>query len=68
MQIQKVVIKKQELEKKVEEGLELEGYTEILQDIKSLLEKAISKIYHLIWTSKGEIFIEWCNFTGYIQL
>jgi predicted nuclease of restriction endonuclease-like (RecB) superfamily len=48
MQIQKVVIKKQELEKKVEEGLELEGYTEILQDIKSLLEKARYRAYKAV--------------------
>ena len=48
MQIQKVVIEKQELEKKVEEGLELEGYTEILQDIKSLLEKARYRAYKAV--------------------
>ena len=48
MQIQKVVIKKQELEKKVEEGLELEGYTEILQDIESLLEKARYRAYKAV--------------------
>ncbi|HJH26091.1 MAG TPA: hypothetical protein C5S37_04780, partial [Methanophagales archaeon] len=45
MQIQKVV-KKQELGKKGEEGLE--GYTEILQDIKSLLEKARYRAYKAI--------------------
>jgi len=45
MQIQKVV-KKQELEKKGEEGLE--GYTEILQDIKSLLEKARYRAYKAV--------------------
>ena len=106
IQIRKLA-KKEEGEKKVEEGLELEGYTEILQDIKSLLEKAryraykavdnlrvkpigrlvrelseescntkkeqitvsgLLKIYQSILTSKGEIFIEWYNFTGHIQL
>jgi hypothetical protein len=45
IQIQKVV-KKQELEKKGEEGLD--GYTEILQDIKSLLEKARYKAYKAV--------------------
>ncbi|MCK4735604.1 MAG: hypothetical protein KAT65_24330, partial [Methanophagales archaeon] len=45
IQIQKVV-KKQELEKKRGEGLE--GYTEILQDIKSLLEKAKYRAYKAV--------------------
>ena len=45
IQIQKVV-KKQELEKKRREGLE--GYTEILQDIKSLLEKAKYRAYKAV--------------------
>ena len=45
IQIQKVV-KKQELEKKRGEGLE--GYTEILQDIKSLLEKARYRAYKAV--------------------
>ena len=45
MQIQKVV-KKQELEKTGEKGLE--DYTEILQDIKSLLEKARYRAYKAV--------------------
>ncbi len=45
IQIQKVV-KKQELEKKRGKGLE--GYTEILQDIKSLLEKAKYRAYKAV--------------------
>ena len=47
IQIRKLA-KKEEGEKKVEEGLELEGYTEILQDIKSLLEKARYKAYKAV--------------------
>ena len=47
IQIQKLA-KKEEAEKKGEEGLELEGYTEILQDIKSLLEKARYKAYKAV--------------------
>ena len=45
IQIRKLA-KKEEGEKKVEEGLE--GYTEILQDIKSLLEKARYKAYKAV--------------------
>ena len=45
MQIQKLT-KKEEGEKRVEEGLE--GYAEILQDIKSLLEKARYKAYKAV--------------------
>ena len=45
IQIQKVV-KKEEGEKSIEEGLE--GYTEILQDIKSLLEKAKYRAYKAV--------------------
>ncbi|MGB7533062.1 MAG: PDDEXK nuclease domain-containing protein [Halobacteriota archaeon] len=45
IQIRKLV-KKEEGEKKVEEGLE--GYTEILQDIKSLLEKARYRAYKTV--------------------
>lgn len=47
IQIRKLA-KKEEGEKKVEEGLELEGYTEILQDIKSLLEKAKYRAYKAV--------------------
>ena len=47
IQIRKLA-KKEEGEKKVEEGLELDGYTEILQDIKSLLEKARYKAYKAV--------------------
>ena len=42
------LLKKKKEKKKVEEGLELEGYTEILQDIKSLLEKARYKAYKAV--------------------
>jgi predicted nuclease of restriction endonuclease-like (RecB) superfamily len=45
-QIQIRKLAKKEAEKKVEEGLE--GYTEILQDIKSLLEKARYKAYKAV--------------------
>ncbi|MEA1945217.1 MAG: DUF1016 N-terminal domain-containing protein [Euryarchaeota archaeon] len=44
IQIQKLA--KEEVEKKGEEGLE--GYTEILQDIKSLLEKAKYRAYKAV--------------------
>jgi predicted nuclease of restriction endonuclease-like (RecB) superfamily len=53
MQVQKVV-KKQELEKKGREGLE--GYTEILQDIKSLLEKARYKAYKAVDNLKVQTY------------
>jgi hypothetical protein len=81
MQIQKVVIEKQELEKKVEEGLELEGYTEILQDIKSLLEKASDldiakrnlhntvrfyRVYPIVQTVSAQL--SWSHFVELIYL